>query len=155
MSDSVSENRILKLHPKIRDAALNAYREAVRITPIGIHPFITESLRSFEESNELYEQGRTKPGSIVTNAKAGQSYHNYGLAFDFVIQNNGHSDWNVNDNWMKVVNTFKNVGFAWGGDFHSIKDFPHLENRLGYNWRDLLVMYNEGKFIEGTKYVDI
>ena len=38
--------------------------------------------RSFDEQNHLYAQGRTKPGKIVTYAKGGQSYHNFGLAFE-------------------------------------------------------------------------
>jgi peptidoglycan L-alanyl-D-glutamate endopeptidase CwlK len=46
---------------------------------------LTSGYRSKKEQNELYAQGRSKPGQVVTNAKAGQSYHNYGLAVDFVI----------------------------------------------------------------------
>ena len=108
--EQISISRIEQLHPKLRDVALEAYKESVKITPIGIHPFITETLRSFEESDALYQQGRTKPGQIVTNAKAGSSYHNYGLALDFVIQEDGHSRWDVNENWMAVVNALKKEG---------------------------------------------
>lgn len=91
MPDLKSIARLQELHPKIRDKALDAYNEAVRFTPVGVHPFITEAFRSFEKSDHLYALGRTivnpdgkskdKPmGNIVSNAKAGQSYHNYGLA---------------------------------------------------------------------------
>lgn len=151
----ISENRLSQLHPKIRDKAFTAYREAVRITPTGVHPFITETMRSFKRSDALYRQphdGKDNDGDgnidevdeKVTNAKAGQSYHNYGLAIDFVIMKDGEMDWTVNDDWMKIVKCFKDQGFAWGGDFHSIKDYPHVEMTFGYNWRDLLALHNAG-----------
>ena len=145
--DEISENRLLGLHPLVRFKALNAYREAVRITPVGIHPFITEGMRSFKRSDELYAQGRTKPGKIVTNAQAGQSMHNYGLAFDFVIQllPTKELNWKVDANWMKAVEVFKKHGFVWGGDWKSIKDYPHFEMTFGKTWRELLQLHNTGK----------
>lgn len=152
----VSENRLSKLHPSVRNKAFTAYREAVRITPVGVHPFITETLRSFKRSDELYAQGRTAPGGIVTNSKGGQSYHNYGLAMDFVNQINGIEIWPQdapNDvNWMKVVKCFKDQGFSWGGAFRSIKDSPHFQMTFGYNWRDLLALHNAGK-VDKNGYV--
>lgn len=155
MEDKTSIARLKQLHPTIRDKALSAYRESVRITPVGVHPFIIESLRSFERSNQLYAQGRTKPGRIVTNAKAGQSYHNYGLAIDFVNLVNGKMNWSVDENWMKVVNCFKAQGFVWGGDFRSIKDNPHFEMTFGLSWRQLLQKYSEKDFLPNSKYVRI
>ena len=144
------------LHPKIKDKAIGAYNEAVKATPIGVHPYIDQTYRTFAESDKIYAQGRTTPGEIISNAKAGQSYHNYGLALDFNLQINGKDIWDeTNPNWITVVNIFKSHGFSWGGDWKGFKDHPHLEIRLGYNWKDLFVLYNEGKFIPGTHYVDI
>ncbi|HEY8690567.1 MAG TPA: M15 family metallopeptidase [Chitinophagaceae bacterium] len=145
----------MQLHPGVRDAALSAYREAVRITPVGVHPYITETLRSFDRSNELYAQSRTKPGKKVTNAPGGSSFHNYGLAIDFVIQVHGLPKWEVNDNWMKVVSAFKNHGFIWGGDFKSLKDYPHFEMTFGFTWRQLLAKYNKKDFMPGTTYLKL
>lgn len=154
MDDSLAQ--IQTLHPKLRDTALLAYNEAVKATPVGVHPVITQGLRTFAQSDALYQQGRTTPGSIVTNAPAGASYHNYGLAVDFVLMINGKQSWNVDANWMTVVNIFKNQGFTWGGDFAgSFKDYPHFEQKFGYNWRDLLALHNAGTFIPGTTYVQI
>lgn len=151
-----SIDRLNQLHPQIRQAALDAYSESVAALPANIHPVITQTIRSFDESAKLFAQGRTEPGKIVSNSKAGQSYHNYGLALDFVLQVNGSLSWNVDANWMVVVNIFKKHGFTWGGDFTgNFKDYPHLENKMGYNWRDLLKMHDEGKFIAGTNYLDI
>jgi peptidoglycan L-alanyl-D-glutamate endopeptidase CwlK len=166
MSDIVSENRLMFLHPKVRPAALSAYREAVKITPAGVHPYITETLRTFERSNALYNQphdgkdndgdGKVdEPDEKVTNAPGGSSFHNYGLAIDFVIQVNGIPKWGVNDNWMKVVKCFKEAGFVWGGDFKSIKDNPHFEMTFGYTWRQLLAKYKKKDFIPGTGYLNL
>jgi peptidoglycan L-alanyl-D-glutamate endopeptidase CwlK len=153
--DVISENRIALLHPKIRHKAFVAYREAVHVTPVGVHPFITEGIRSFKESDEDYAQGRTKPGPIISYAKGGQSYHNYGLAVDFVILINGKMHWIVDYNWMKVVECFKKQGFTWGGDWpHPKTDPPHLEMTFGYNWRDFLAKYNAGQ-IDDHGYIII
>lgn len=155
MTDQISLDRLNQLHPAIKDEAIEAYLEACRLTPKGIHPFITQTVRSFAESDELYAKGRTKPGAIVTNAKAGQSYHNYGLAIDFVIQVNGTFSWKVDKNWMIVVDCFKKRGFTWGGDFKSIPDAPHFEKTLGNNWKILLAKHNSGDFIPGETYVNV
>lgn len=153
--EQTSIERLQLLHPEIRDKAIDAYIEAVRVTHGGVHPFITQTLRTFAESDALYAKGRTKPGSVVTNAKAGQSYHNYGLAIDFMLQINGKDSWVVDHNWMVVVNVFKQHGFTWGGDFKSILDQPHFEMTLGHNWRELLVKHNAGDFIPGTQFVKL
>ena len=51
----------------------------------GLPIKIGESFRSVAEQDALYAQGRTQPGSIVTNAR-GSSYssqHQWGIAADF------------------------------------------------------------------------
>jgi len=48
----------------------------------GISAFVDQTLRTNQEQDELYAQGRSKSGNIVTRSKGGDSYHNYGLAFD-------------------------------------------------------------------------
>lgn len=144
------------LHPSIRNKAIDAYNEAVKATPAGVHPYIDQTYRTFAQSAVLYQQGRTTPGAIVSNAEPGQSYHNYGLALDFHLQINGEDSWVVDHNWMVVVNVFKSHGFNWGGDFNgTFKDYPHLEDKLGHNWRDLLALHNAGDFIPETTYVNV
>ena len=49
---------------------------------------LTSGVRSFQAQGELYAQGRSKPGKIVTNAKPGMSLHNYGLAADLCFKGN-------------------------------------------------------------------
>lgn len=154
MPDQVSINRLNQLHPAIRMDAMKAYNEAVRRTPVGVHPFIVQTLRSFEESDALYQKGRTRPGPIITNAKAGQSYHNYGLALDFALQINNILKWKVDKNWMIVVECFKEQGFDWGGDWRTFKDQPHLEKRFGLHWKELLKRYKAGQ-VDENGYVII
>jgi len=60
----------------------------------GIDVIITSTLRDNESQDALYAQGRTTKGAIVTNARGGQSFHNYGVAFDFCPIVNGKCQWN-------------------------------------------------------------
>lgn len=144
--DNASLSKLQLLHPAIREDAIQAYNEAVKKTPVGVHPVIIQTLRTFEEQELLYEKGRSRPGPKVTNAKPGSSYHNYGLAIDFALEVNGKIIWEVTKDWMTVVNIFKAHGFSWGGDWSSLKDYPHLEKTFGKSWKELLTAYNEKKF---------
>jgi len=81
----------------------------------------------------------------VTNAKGGQSIHNYGLAFDIVIlfdlDGNGTfetASWKQDKYFKLVVNFFKSKGYTWGGDWNSFKDNPHFQKDFGYTWRTLI-----------------
>lgn len=152
--DQKSIAQLQLLHPKLRDIAILAYTQAINATPVNVHPVIDQTYRTFAESDALYAQGRTTKGEIVTNAKAGQSYHNYALAIDFHLIVDGRDSWDVDHNWMTVVNIFKQHSFTWGGEFSTgFVDNPHLENKFGHNWRDLLALHDAGKFIPGTTYV--
>lgn len=111
---------------KVRKNALELIRRAYKE---GIYVQISEGYRSNKRQNELYAQGRTKPGNIVTNARAGQSNHNYGVAVDFfLVSSDGkRALWTVNREWRRVAQIGKELGFTWGGDWSSFKDYPHLE----------------------------
>lgn len=150
-----NQEKINELHPKLSPIAQTAWQECEDAMPENTKLWIDQALRTFDESDALYAQGRTAPGSIVTNAKAGQSYHNYGLAFDFHMITNGKDDWQVGALWMKVVEIMKSHGFTWGGSFKTILDQPHFELTFGYNWRALLGKYNANDFITGTNYVTL
>ena len=152
---SASIDKLNQLHPKLRAIAIKAYNEAVLATPAGIHPVVDQTYRSFAESDKLYQQGRTMPGEIISNAKAGQSWHNWALALDFHLVINGKDSWDVDENWMKVVNIFKAANFNWGGDFPGkFKDYPHLECKMGQTLNSLMSSYEAKNFIEGTEYIN-
>jgi peptidoglycan LD-endopeptidase CwlK len=95
--------------------------------------------RTYAEQDALYAQGRTAPGPIVTKAKGGQSNHNFGIALDFgVFQNGRYLDGGDNDDKRLAAAIHKAVapharanGIEWGGDWASFKDLPHFEIRTG------------------------
>ena len=162
--EKISLPRVWQLHPKIKDEVLALIDAAEKVVDPNLAIRIVQGLRTIEEQNALYAQGRTTPGSIVTNAKGGSSYHNYGLAIDICwlfadangeYQYNDKKSWAQGGNFRKVINIFKEAGYTWGGDFKSIPDAPHFEKTFGHNWRDLLQMVEDKKFITGTNYVNI
>ena len=103
----------------------------------SIAAIITYTWRSFAEQEELYALGRTRAGRIVTNARGGQSKHNFTLpggkpaskAFDFAIKRrDGSLNWDVHSpEWQAAVAIGKELGLEWGGDFKSIHDFAHFQ----------------------------
>ena len=166
MIDNITLTRIEVIHPNLKDELTKIYRE---IVAGNVNCRFVQVFRTFEEQDALYAQGRTKPGKIVTAAKGGQSYHNYGLAVDFCLLNDKNGDgkisgdeivWDRNTDldkdsiidWMEVVKVFTNHGWTWGASF---KDYPHFEKNFGQNWRKLLIKYQNKDFIPGTKYVNL
>lgn len=135
---SKSASKLAGLIPVVKAAA-----EALidRCFSRGIPIVITQGLRTISEQDDLYAQGRTKPGPIVTNAKGGYSNHNFGMAIDFaLLMPDGKAvswdmkrDGNCNGtaDWHEVVTEAKALGFAWGGDWYSFKDYPHFEMTFG------------------------
>ncbi|MEK3907432.1 M15 family metallopeptidase [Oceanobacillus sp. FSL W7-1309] len=131
------------LHPIVEENQ----NELIEIAAsVGIDVIITQGFRSFEQQDSLYEQGRTKPGDIITNAQGGQSYHNYGLAIDYALRNqNGEIIWDIhydgNNNghsdWFEVADIAKELGFDWGGDWSNFKDYPHLQMTFGLSLSEL------------------
>ena len=78
------------LHPLVANTA----QQLVELAEAeGIEILVTSTLRTFDEQAYLFAIGRTKPGDIVTNAKAGESWHNFGLASDDVPLVNGKAVW--------------------------------------------------------------
>lgn len=102
----------------------------------GLNVIITSTYRSMDEQNALYAQGRTKAGQVVTNAKGGESIHNYRCALDFAPVVNGVIPWNDKALFIKIGQVGKSVGFEWGGDWTSFLDLPHLQMTLGYTLQD-------------------
>lgn len=157
--DKSSIEKISKLHPKIRSEVFHlvkqCYKNNVRIR-------VAQGYRTFAEQDELYAQGRTKPGPIVTNSKAGWSNHNYSLAIDFcLLHTDGTISWSLLDDadadgqkdWMEVVTIFKNAGYSWGGNWNFV-DNPHIEKLFGHTIRELLKLHDDGK-VDKDGYVII
>lgn len=145
--DKVTNERIDKLHPSVRDEVKKIITECDSSLNGRAKIRVTQGLRTFAEQEKLYNQGRTSPGKKVTNAKAGQSIHNYGLAVDICLIIEGKDvswdtakDWD-NDgvaDWYECVKIFAKYGWDWGGNWKTFKDLPHFEKK-GFSWRTLSV----------------
>jgi peptidoglycan L-alanyl-D-glutamate endopeptidase CwlK len=159
MKDQITLDRIKLLHPKLREDVLDIYDEIIAALNGSAICRFAYTLRTFAEQNALYAQGRTKAGAKVTNAKGGQSYHNYGLAIDIVLlvdkDKNGSfesASWDIKTDfdgdgkadWMEIVAIFKRYGFEWGGDW-KFNDAPHFQKTFGKTIAELQTLHKTGK----------
>jgi peptidoglycan L-alanyl-D-glutamate endopeptidase CwlK len=102
----------------------------------GIDALITSTYRDNAAQDALYAKGRTKPGAIVTNAKAGQSFHNYRVAFDFVPIVHGKPDWNNTETFKKCGEIAESVGLEWAGRWKKFKEMAHCQYTGGLTLKD-------------------
>lgn len=167
--DKVTLERIELLHPKLRDEVKEIYAKICAALKGRAICRFAYTYRSFAEQAQLFAQGRTAPGKIVTKARAGRSYHNYGLAIDIVliVDTNGDgtydtASWQTNvdfdkdgiADWQEVVTIFKEYGWEWGGDW-KFSDTPHFQKTMGKSIQELLNLFNAKKLIQNTNYVNI
>jgi len=110
------------LHPTVREKASKLLK---RLRMNGISAFVFEGHRTPERQDYLYEQGRSRPGKRVTNAKAWESVHQTDYAFDIVCLENGKPTWS-NCNYELIGKLGKDLDLVWGGDW-DIVDKPHFE----------------------------
>jgi peptidoglycan L-alanyl-D-glutamate endopeptidase CwlK len=144
--DKSTVNQINKLHPSVRDEVFTIIKECDLVLTGRSKIRVTQGLRTFEEQDALYQQGRTKSGKKVTNAKAGQSVHNYGFAVDICLIIDGKTaswdtvkDWDNDQisDWNECVKIFLKYGWDWGGNWKTFKDMPHFDKKGFNNWRVL------------------
>ena len=125
-----------KLDAEVRDLALALLTECAEQ---GIRLIVTGTLRTFSEQDETYAQGRTKPGLIVTNARGGWSWHNWGRAFDVAIADfpgDPTPDDVYDGPWAKVGAIGEKLGLEWGGRWKH-PDLPHFQHTRGMSLSDL------------------
>lgn len=115
-----------------------------RCNAAGIDVLITSTYRNAESQNAIYAQGRTTPGSKVTNARAGESYHNYRIAFDFVPIVSGKAMWNDLAAFKRCGAIAKECGLDWAGDWKSFKEMAHCQQR-GVTLAELKKKYPNGR----------
>lgn len=139
--DQPSLDKISKLHPAVRAEVTAIVKEINTALNGRAKVRIAQGLRTFAEQDKLFAQ-RPK----VTNAKGGQSVHNYGFAVDIVLIIDGKTaSWDVkkdwdNDrvsDWDECVKVFAKYGWNWGGNWAKFKDMPHFD-KIGFsNWKIL------------------
>ena len=112
------------LHPKLQKICADLVKTCENNQ---INVKITDTLRSKEEQNQLYAQGRTAPGSIVTNVQYPNSAHNWGVAFDICRNEKGREYDDSDGFFAKVGKIGESLGLTWGGSWKSFQDKPHFE----------------------------
>lgn len=129
----INSRKLEDLHPKVKTLCENFIASCAKQ---GIDVLITSTYRDGASQNELYAQGRTKPGKIVTNARAGQSYHNWRCAFDFVPIVNGKAVWNDVALFTKCGEIAESVGLEWAGRWKRFREMPHCQFTGGLSLKD-------------------
>ncbi|MCL2357519.1 MAG: M15 family metallopeptidase [Defluviitaleaceae bacterium] len=124
----IDSRNIDDLHP----ALARGCRELIaRMNRAGFSAVgVSSTLRDHAMQNHLFAQGRTRPGNIVTNARGGQSWHNWGLAFD-IFQNIRGQEWNNPRFFETAGELWEEMGGEWGGRWVSFRDTPHFQYTFG------------------------
>ena len=131
-----NEKSIAKLHPQVRDKIRKFINDVY--TKHQVQLVIVQDYRTYAQQDALYAKGRTASGSVVTNARGGQSNHNFALAVDvFPLWEDGklHMDVKSDQKNIKILKKIapigKGIGLEWGGDWKSIIDNPHFQLKTG------------------------
>jgi peptidoglycan L-alanyl-D-glutamate endopeptidase CwlK len=127
----INSRSLVDLHPAV---GMKARRHLQLCEEAGIDLLVTSTYRDNESQAELFAQGRTKPGRIVTKANAGESYHNFKCAYDVVPLRAGKPVWTTSGAdaklWLKVGELGELAGLEWGGRW-KFKDMPHFQYTAG------------------------
>jgi peptidoglycan L-alanyl-D-glutamate endopeptidase CwlK len=127
--DDRSERNLATLHPDIQKRVATFISAAKNIAqPLGLDVRIISALRSYAEQDAIYAQGRTTPGRIVTNARAGHSNHNFGLSVDIGIFK-GKAYLDEHALYDELGPLGESLGLEWGGRWKKIVDKPHYQFR--------------------------
>ena len=129
----INSRSISDLHPKVA-AMCSEFINRCKNEDIDV--IITSTYRDAASQNELYAQGRTKPGKKVTNAKAGQSFHNWRVAFDFCPIVNGKCQWNDTALFTRCGEIAESVGLEWAGRWVKFKELAHCQYTGGLRLAD-------------------
>lgn len=145
--DARSEGCIMTMQPKAQRKA----REFLAATQ-GL-PFtykIISGTRTYAEQDALYAQGRTRPGKIVTKARGGQSNHNFGIAWDVGIFDNGkYFTGSTRKEDQAYINLGASIlgqinGLEWGGNWSDFPDKPHYQLVTNLSTRQVRQAFESG-----------
>jgi peptidoglycan L-alanyl-D-glutamate endopeptidase CwlK len=122
--DARSEKNIATLAKEVQPLARRLIETAVAQ---GINAKVISGTRTYKEQDALYAQGRTKPGPIVTKAKGGYSWHNFGMAFDLgIFSADGKKYYGESEAYEVCGKIGESLGLEWGGNWDFV-DEPHLQ----------------------------
>jgi len=117
------------LQPDFKERVIRWYEEC---GAEGLKILVYCGFRSNEDQDKLYRHGRTMGGKIITNAKGGQSFHNYGRAIDYVPVKGKETSWDDTASYLKAQRIGREFGLraiSW--------ELPHLEDANFASWREL------------------
>lgn len=95
----------------------------------GIDLRVVSTLRTCDDQNAIYNQGRTTPGPIISGASGCRSWHVWGRALDvMVVDDDGKLVTNGRDpRYDQLGDIGRNLGMIWGGNFSWGRDAVHFE----------------------------
>jgi peptidoglycan L-alanyl-D-glutamate endopeptidase CwlK len=121
-TDSDPHGLLAHVHPKLATAVKKIVQLAAGQNFILQ---VTQGLRTYAEQDALYNQGRTRKGPKVTDARGGQSWHNFGLAVDIAFITHGEIDWT--DALYSHIGTWAaQASIHWAGLWNH-PDLPHVQ----------------------------
>ena len=129
----INSRSLSDLNPKVA-ALCSEFINSCKKQNIDI--IITSTYRDSESQNALYAQGRTAPGKKVTNAKGGQSFHNWKVAFDFCPIVNGKAVWNDVALYTQCGEIAEALGLEWAGRWVTFKELAHCQYTNGLSLAD-------------------
>ena len=128
-----TKRNIETLDPKAKNAFTKFSIDAERTAAdLGYEYIGINGNRTWKQQDELHAQGRTKPGKIVTNARGGESNHNFGIAMDYGVFKNGRYIDETNSKaatkvHKAIAKDCADYGLEWGGNWVTFKDEPHFQ----------------------------
>jgi peptidoglycan L-alanyl-D-glutamate endopeptidase CwlK len=106
------------------------------LAPKNVRVEVISGLRSWSAQAALYAQGRSKPGRIVTKARPGSSWHNYGLAIDLGLFSEGiyldeRAPGRADILYKQIGAIAAKHGIEWAGNWKSFTETPHFQITFG------------------------
>ena len=129
----INSRSLNDLHPKVKMLCEQFIASCAKH---NIDVLITSTYRDAESQNALYAQGRSLPGKKITNAKAGQSFHNWRVAFDFVPIVDGKARWDDVALFTQCGEIAESAGLEWAGRWVKFKELAHCQYTNGLSLAD-------------------
>ena len=149
----------MRTENNIRSLSLAGQSEArqfmQRLSDFNLTVKIISGTRTYKQQDALYEQGRSKPGKKVTWAKAGRSYHNFGMAWDIAVFNSRGAYLTTGKSYERAAKVAMDTkSLFWGGNWTTLRDYPHYQLRTEFQLAQIRHRFEKGeKFFETSVIV--
>ena len=123
--DDRTEKNIRSLQSSTQRIA-REFMSALSEANMDVNIRIISGTRTYKEQDEIYAQGRSKSGRIVSSHSGGQSYHNFGIAWDIAAFSRTGRYLIDPKHYKKAREVFPDTRLEWGGDW-SMLDYSHFQ----------------------------